>query len=593
MTTTAAVLLATLAQAGVTHAFVNWGNDHPAILEELERQRVQEGRTSIEIITCPNEMVGLSAAQAFTQVTGKSSLVIVHVDVGTQGLGGAVHNVDRGRVPVIIFSGMSPFSAQGEHKGSKNEWPMWVQDVPDQASIVRQYMRYTTQIMSGKSAAKIVMRAHQIANSGPQGPVYLSARREILEEELDQSVASAELNMSKWPPIASEALSPTAVQTIIDALSSANFPLIIVAHSGRNTRTVATLSQLSDQFAAAVFMSCGSSVCIPYSHPHFLGNAFGGKVTLLEEADVVLIIDVDVPWIDAWANAPREGARVFVVDPDPLKQTYGWSHVDAELLCRADSEVALNQLLAATQERTLNLDTTKTTERSRQLKVRHDQFITNLEKTETSLQHPDVADPAYVLGILRRAVVDRTPSHGKRTLWLNEAISSYHLVFDHVRPDVPGSMITSGGTSLGWALGAAVGAYLGSESANRAHDLLVAIVGDGTFMFCVPSSAYWMARRYNTPYLTIVLNNGGWASPKNSMLGVYPSGAGSRATGDRLSVGFGPDMPDHSQIAAAAGGAWARRVEEVGQLKEVIEAAIDVVINERRCAVVDCIVKSI
>ena len=84
MHTTASLFLETLARAGVTHAFVNWGNDHPAILEELERQRVENGKTAIEIVTCPNEMVGLSAAQAFTQVTGKSSLVIVHVDVGTQ-----------------------------------------------------------------------------------------------------------------------------------------------------------------------------------------------------------------------------------------------------------------------------------------------------------------------------------------------------------------------------------------------------------------------------------------------------------------------------------------------------------------------------
>lgn len=82
--TTAAVLLRTLAQAGITHAFVNWGNDHPALLEELERQRVADGRTALAIVTCPNEMVALSAAQGFTQASGVPSLVIVHVDVGTQ-----------------------------------------------------------------------------------------------------------------------------------------------------------------------------------------------------------------------------------------------------------------------------------------------------------------------------------------------------------------------------------------------------------------------------------------------------------------------------------------------------------------------------
>lgn len=82
-------------------------------------------------------------------------------------------------------------------------------------------------------------------------------------------------------------------------------------------------------------------------------------------------------------------------------------------------------------------------------------------------------------------------------------------------------------------------------------------------------------------------------SPKNSLMGIYPSGVGSKATGTRLSVGFGPEMPDYSQIAAAAGGAWGRRVSEPAKFKEVFEEAIQVVLQEKRCAVVDCIVRSI
>ena len=35
------------------------------------------------------------------------------------------------------------------------------------------------------------------------------------------------------------------------------------------------------------------------------------------------------------------------------------------------------------------------------------------------------------------------------------------------------------------------------------------IVGDGAFMFSVPSSVYWIAQRYEIPVLTIVLNNHG------------------------------------------------------------------------------------
>lgn len=84
MYTTASLIFKALADAGITHAFVNWGNDHPAFLEELERERVESGKTFVEIVTCPHEMVALSAAQGYAQVTGKPAAVIVHVDVGTQ-----------------------------------------------------------------------------------------------------------------------------------------------------------------------------------------------------------------------------------------------------------------------------------------------------------------------------------------------------------------------------------------------------------------------------------------------------------------------------------------------------------------------------
>ena len=46
------------------------------------------------------------------------------------------------------------------------------------------------------------------ANSTPKGPVYISARRETLEEELDDATANANIDLSKWPSIAPIALAP-------------------------------------------------------------------------------------------------------------------------------------------------------------------------------------------------------------------------------------------------------------------------------------------------------------------------------------------------------------------------------------------------
>lgn len=608
MYTTSSLFLHTLAQVGITHAFVNWGSDHPALLEDLERQRVDHGDTVVEIITCPNEMAALSAAQAFVQVTNTPAAVIVHVDVGTQALAGAIHNASRGKVPILVFAGASPSTVEGELKGSRNEWIHWMQDVPDQPAIVRQYMRFTAQINAPENVPHLVRRALQIATSEPKGPVYLWARREVLEKEIDESLFNTRTSLFRWPSIEPGALSPSAVNVIGDALAHANNPLIITSYIGRNPAAVAALEMLSRLMAIPIFVTCPSATNVSLSHPFFVGVSFlapGTHTPLLTTADVILVIDAEVPWIpmnkDSQGNfeRPSDDARIFVIDSgDPLKESIGMEHVAgvAELVCRASADVTLYQLLNSGRTGSATGFYT----RSKTIQAVHDAFIADMRNTETLTSEPNVPyAPSRIFGALRTAVENKVP-HPASTLYLNETISNYPLSWSHLHPDMPAGMLSSGGSSLGWALGGGIGAVLGGVHVGKGagkvgYELVVSVVGDGTFMFGVPSSAFWMARRYETPFLTIVLNNGGWKSPKLSMMGVHPEGHGSKVTGNQLTVGFGPDMPDYAGIAVAATGGWAwgKRIAAGDPLEETMAEAVRIVVEERRCAIVECVLESI
>ncbi|KAJ7654518.1 thiamine pyrophosphate enzyme, N-terminal TPP binding domain-containing protein [Mycena polygramma] len=606
MYTTSSVFLQSLANAGITHVFANWGSDHPALLEDLQRQRAEkDGQTASKIITCPNEMVALTAAQGFAQVTGKPAAVIVHVDVGTQAMAGAIHNVDRGRIPVLIYAGASPFSSLGEMKGGRNEWIMSIQDIPDQAAIVRQYMRSTSQIESGKVTTQVVHRALQIATSHPKGPVYVWARREVMEEEVELSAVTSSVSLRKWPSVEPAALSATAANAIALALAQARAPLIITSHAGRNHDAVPLLSTLSTTLAIPVVAVCPSAVSLPFSHPHFLGTTYLSGSTHthhLATADVILVLDADVPWIPG-IQPPHPDARVFIVDSgDPLKtiSAVGQWHVDAEMMCNADIVLALEGINVAVGMHLAKSDANLIEERRIALMVEHDERVRSLDRLEDAWSQ-DLQDGRAtlpnVLGVLRRTIAQQAPSHNlDKTLVLNEGVSNYPRVWEHMRTEVAGGQLTSGGASLGWSLAAAIGAHMGGKN----YDLIVSIVGDGSFMFCVPSSAFWIARRYDTPFLTIVINNGGWRAPKLSMLGCHPTGYGSHAAGSELSVGFGPHLPDYSQIAvaASAGWVWGKRVGgDGGNVKEALSAAmaeaVRVVLEERRCAVLDCVLESI
>jgi acetolactate synthase-1/2/3 large subunit len=85
-------------------------------------------------------------------------------------------------------------------------------------------------------------------------------------------------------------------------------------------------------------------------------------------------------------------------------------------------------------------------------------------------------------------------------------------------------MFASGGGSLGWTGGAAIGMKLAAPDKT-----LVALTGDGSYMFSAPSAVHWMARRYGTPFLQVIYNNRGWKAPRFSALAIHPDGFASRA----------------------------------------------------------------
>src|SRR5215468_1425468 len=181
------------------------------------------GRPAPRLITCPNEMVALSAAHGFAQVTGRAQAVLVHVECGTQALAGALHNAAKGRVPVLIFAGASPFTQEGEARGSRNEFVQWIQDVFDQRGLVRGYVKYDNEIRTGRNIKQMISRALQFAHSDPKGPVYLMAAREVMEEE----TTSVSVDPAYWPPIAPCAIPVADVEAITRDLLLAQRPLVV------------------------------------------------------------------------------------------------------------------------------------------------------------------------------------------------------------------------------------------------------------------------------------------------------------------------------------------------------------------------------
>ncbi len=566
MYTTSSAMLSALREAGVQYLFVNLGSDHSAFMEAYALARASRDGGDFpypQVITCPNEMVALSAAHGHAAVSGRAQAVLVHVECGTQALAGAVHNAAKGRVPVLILAGTSPATQEGEARGSRNEFIHWIQDVFDQRGIVRGYMRYDNEIRVGANAPQIVHRALQVASSDPKGPVYLVAAREILEQEVKPQREDLQL----WPRLGAGALAPEDALEVARTLVAARQPLVVTSYGGRNPAAVAELTRLCRRLGIGVLESVPSSVNFPPDDPLHQGYQWNEKQQnpALAEADTILILDSDVPWIPL-INRPAADARILHIDVDPLKEQMPLWYVRARRAWRADAATALRQINAALE--TLTVDAAAVRDRAARLARRHEA----LRAERARLEAPgEVLTAEYVTAQVREAI-------GEDALVISEAVTNFHVVSNHAGRRKPGTYFVSGGGSLGWNGGAAIGAKLGRPDA-----LVCAFTGDGTYMFSIPSTVHWIARRYGTPFLQVVFNNQGWRAPKFSMLGVHPDGFGSRAP--ELDIRFEPP-PDYAGIAAAAGGAHGEIVREPAQLAPALKRALQA-ISEGRCAVID------
>ncbi|CAK7235032.1 hypothetical protein SCUCBS95973_009133 [Sporothrix curviconia] len=608
MSSGAAHVLKALVAADITHLFVNLGSDHPAFLAAFANKQFAD---KIKIFTAPNEMNALSAASGFAQVTGRPAAVLVHVECGTLGLAGAIHNVSKGRIPVMILAGTVPVTMEGELPGSRNEYIHWIQDVPDQRAIVRQYMRYEHEIRRPHNAAQLVLRAVQFMMSEPRGPAYLVASREALEETVATPASTltscdASLNGALEAP----GLLPSSAQELAHILLAAERPLIVTSYCGRSPSGFTTLERLADTVAIAVHDNAPIYNNFPTTssvmHQGHQWNG-GGQLPALAEADVVLVVDSDVPWIGAQSR-PKAGASVYHLDCDPLKETTTLWSLPCTKRWKVDSAVALGQILEAV-ESSAEFSSAETKARIEDRRAfLTARFAERQMKLRAAEATPAAGKPLTVPFVMARL---REATAGVDVVGLNESTTNLGNVADHLGHNGPLSLIGSGGGALGWYSGAAVGAALGlREDAARqaAHaapankdPLIVAFTGDGTWLFGVPSCAYWMAAKYNTPFVTIIWNNGGWASPKNACLRIHPEVARAPASegaksvpslSDDLMVALTPS-PAFGKIAEGAAGAWWATVREASEVDAALQKAVAVVRNEKRCALIEVVIPSI
>ncbi len=558
---TAHYFLEGLVDLGVDYIFANLGTDHVSLIEALA-QWDNEGRKHPEMILCPHEIVAVHMAAGYALATGRGQAVFVHVDAGTANACMAIQNLFRYRLPVLLFAGRAPYSLHGELRGSRDTYVHFVQDPFDIASIVRPYVKWEYSLPSGIVVKEALARASAFAQSDPPGPVYMMLPRETLAEEWDDS------DMPAYPParygsVQASGIEPARAQVIAEALMAAEKPIALTAYLGRKPEAVAVLDRLAQTCGIRVAEFNSIDLNISQDLPCFAGF---DPLPLLEQADLGLLLDSDVPFIPQFARR-ADAIKWIQIDVDPLKSDFPMWGFPTDIRIQGDCTTVLRQVLEAVEARADKAWRQRIAKRMAGWEGARESAAKRRAAGSANKGVSGGLNPAFLFATLNEKL-------SQDDIVVNEAIRNAPVLQEHITRTKPRSYVGLAGGGLGFSGGMALGLKLAQPDRR-----IVQVIGDGGFHFSSPDSVYAVAQQYRIPILTVVLDNGGWQAVKSAVQRVYPKGVAAETDQfqSRLTSGRQGERRDFSAVAKAF-GAYGECVTEPDELAASIDrclAALD------------------
>src|SRR3954467_6342462 len=311
--TAAEAWLGLLAARGIEYLFANGGTDFAPIVEAYAKGQSQGWRLP-EIVIVPHENMGEAMAHGYTMITGRPQAMMVHVGVGTANSINGLINASRQNIPLLFTAGPPPITESGALTAARNNYIHWAQEHFDQGGMLREFVKWDYELKHAEQVETVIDRALAIAKSEPQGPVYVTLPREILASSFSTHFSAHSTIAPASPPGADI----VAVAETANLLGKAKLPLLITANGGRTVESSRALAKFVEAFAIPTIHYRPRHLALSTEHPMHCG---WDPHALLKEADLVLVVDCDVPWIPK-EGGPKTEAKVIHIGSDPLFARY-------------------------------------------------------------------------------------------------------------------------------------------------------------------------------------------------------------------------------------------------------------------------------
>ncbi len=554
--TAAEAWLGLLAARGIDYLFANGGTDFAPVVEAYAKGQKLGWRLP-QIVVVPHENMGVAMAHGYAMVTGKPQAMMVHVGVGTANSINGLINASRQNVPILFTAGRTPVTESGALPAARNNYIHWAQEHFDQGGMMREFMKWDYELRHAEQVETVIDRALAISKSEPQGPVYVTLPREVLASSFAGGFSTQPTMVPASPP----AVDPEALEEAAKLLGAAQHPLLITANGGRSLESSRAIEQLAHTLAVPVIHYRPRHLALSTEHPMHCG---WDPHALLKEADVVLVVDCDVPWIPK-EGQPKPEAKIIHVGPDPLFARYPLRGFRTDLALNGAVAPTLQALWRAAQKQAVSV---------KQLEERRRTVSAYADAVRKKARAGTEPMPASITGKWLSACVSKLLD--ANTILVNE----YPTVLEEMVIKEPGRYFgnpSAGG--LGWGMGAALGAKLASPEKT-----LICAVGDGAYMFGNPTAVHYVSEAMHLPALFIIANNARWAAVHRSTLSTYPKGFAAETKEPPFAT-LEPS-PRFEHVVRASGG-HGERVSEPQLLMPALEKALKIVKEEKRQAVLN------
>ena len=304
------------------------------------------GNRAPQMVLCVHEETAVAIAHGYAKVTDKMMASGLHANIGLMRATMAIYNAWCDRAPILILGATGPWDAT-----QRRPWIDWIHTTSDQGGLIRNFTKWDNQPGSAGAAIEALLRAAQIAQTAPKGPVYIN-----LEVAMQEGKLGPMPNLpdpSRNAPPQSPQPSAELVAAAAKLLSNAESPVILAGRCSRSEAGWKARIALAEKLNAPVCTNIKLAAAFPTDHRLHAAPP-GAYLTdearaMVREADVILSLDtLDLAGTLKQAFGDKAvSAKIIQVSCDQHNHRgggadhFGLPPMDVYLMCETDAAVPL------------------------------------------------------------------------------------------------------------------------------------------------------------------------------------------------------------------------------------------------------------